>query len=243
MKKNFKKIFCLLVLSIMVLPICTLAKEEENYEVVAQDVKYYKTVSSILPVSSMPTYTEEITKEEYDNAPEVSTIGEVETSYKRLVSTIYAISNAYRYQGDLTWKTMPSSRSYDVMGIGYLASVKYNYGLTFYQSYCLSNGQCGTLSSYIPVEQSAGTAAVFNLPTSNQVTSLSQTFAFNVIKNTSSTIVTQKAYASYSHAQRTVSEANARKFTISTSGIVFYDGMSNYYDSMNAAEAVWYGNW
>lgn len=238
-----KKKFVLLFITILMLPVCVMAKEEDR-ELVAQTTKYYKTVSSTLPISSMPSYTEEITKEEYDSAPtEVATIGEVETAYKRLVSSIYAISNAYRYEAVLTWKTMPSCRSYDVMGIGYLANVKYNYGMTFSQSYKLSNGSSGTFSTYIPVVDSAGAAAIFKLPDSNQLTGLSQTFGFNVAKNTSSTILTQKGFADYAHAQKNVSENNARKFNISTSGIVFYDEIGLSYDSMSAAEALWNGSW
>ena len=61
--------------------------------------------------------------------------GTVETTYKKVVSTLSKNSNYFRYKISVTWKNIPSTRSYDIIGIGFLGSVKVRNDLNFIQEY------------------------------------------------------------------------------------------------------------
>jgi|GEM_PF-1021905 len=67
---------------------------------------------------------EVITEEAYERVSEDDIIstkslvtGIRETTYKKLTTTIIKNGSYYRVRNDLTWKKMPSTRSYDVFGI------------------------------------------------------------------------------------------------------------------------------
>jgi len=249
MKKQFLFILILLVLS----PICVSASENDVYST----TKYYKTTtvintnnSTYLLQNENNSYSEEITKEEYDNFDLNSLVtpldysnGYIETNYKKMTSSIVKNGSTYRYKVVLEWKTMPSTRSYDIIGIGFPASVKPQSSIAFNQYYCFNNGSCNTSVSYTPYIGVNGVGASFGLPVGS-LTTLKQTLYVDMVKSDSSnTIINQYAYGDYSHATKTISYDNARKYVVSSGGIILNSSITNYYDSINTANATWSGTW
>lgn len=254
---SFKKIILLLILLI---PIFVSAEEDEG-RIVASEEKYYKTVtilnnSSVLQranLGEMSSITTEITKEEYDNAPVENysnartsddyTDMTVETTYKKMKSTIREYYGDYRYKNVLTWKNIPSTRSYDIIAIGYYASVQPSGNVFFEQDYCTSSDSCYTTSSYYQYNGANGSAAVFYLP-SGTLTSLEQSLRIDMVKtNSSATLVSQVAAADYAHATSSISYSNAKKFTVNIGGIQLNDSIEDYYDTISVARASWEGEW
>lgn len=232
-----------------------ISSDEMESIVVARTDKYYKTVtildnSQIMTAADMgeiSSITTEISKEEFDNAPttkeEVSPRSiTIDTNYKRLTSTITKESAAYFiYKAELYWKTIPKTRSNDVMAIGYYGSVRaVSDTPVFTQRICWSDGECMNDYFYYSHRGSNGVGVAFGLP-SGDVTYLKQTLEFSVEKNTTSTIVEQLCVADYAHAQRAISFENSQDFWIDTLGINHtYD---SYYDTTPEATAVWTGKW
>lgn len=217
--------------------------------VYAEDVstvtKYYKTIST-LPYNSnkIQSTTYEITEEEYENAeePERNNII-IETTYKKLTVTITHLTNAYKYKAKLHWKLIPAVRSYDIMSIGYFASVTPAVDPEFIQEYCNVDGNCYESHTHYLKTSSTGLGAMFHLPSGN-LSSLDQTFQVIVTKtNPNSTIISQKATADYSHATQTISYNNAKKFTVSIGGISLDSTILSYYDGISCAETTWNGTW
>lgn len=250
---NMKKIFIGTLLAIFIFPITTFAQEDE-FKVIAQETKYYKTIIVNSNFNSLNSKEQlngnsnsvEITKEEYENAPEgnISTYanGSVETTYKRLTTSILNNGSTYRYQANLTWKNIPSTRSYDIIAIGHNSNVKCNGLIYFSQTYCLTNGTCRTLSTHYPKQFSTGVGTSFQVPTGN-LKSLSQTLYFDVTKNTSSTITAQYAYGDYSHATSNVSLSQSKQYSVGTSGIYLNGSVEGHYDTIPTAVASWNGSW
>lgn len=249
-----KKIILSMFAIASLVPQMVFAKGEnvDDYNMVAGNVKYYKTVydsQEMFPFSTRNNnsshHTVEISKKEYDLASTNSTTygaGATNTEYKRLTTNIYNNGNNYRYTATLDWKTMPATRSYDVIAIGHLSNVKYNSNLNFSQYYCTTDGNCRTLTTHYPKISSTGCGAAFKVPTGS-LSVLSQTISFNVTKNTSGVISSQSSYGDYSHATSNVSSSQAQNYNIGTSGISFYNGVGGYYDNIMPAVATWNGSW
>jgi len=249
MKKIF---FLLLFVFLTFLPNLLKAEEtnDEKLQVLSQTVKYYKTISNSNSSTinnyldtENKTITIEITEEEYNNANvDVRPMNFIETTYKKLISTIYQNGSYYRYSATLTWKNIPSTRSYDIMGIGFYRSVKIlNNNVYFYQDYCQTNGTCKRSSTYVPQVFDGGAGVSFKIPDEN-LTSLSQTIYFDVTKNSTGTVVSQLAAADYAHATKTITMTNSKKYTVNSAGITL-NGISSYYDSINTANTTWNGSW
>lgn len=98
-------------------------------EVVSQETVYYKntyvyTNPDFITYSSNENenyivYSEEVTEEEYYNAPiddvvEITPYGLINgsttTEYKQLTSTLVAVNNRYRLKADMSWRKMPKVR-------------------------------------------------------------------------------------------------------------------------------------
>lgn len=249
MKKG--KILLLILATLLVIPFTTYAKESKtnDFEIVSQTEKYYKTITNSemfkFDSNDQTTKSYEVTKEEYEasnDQRQTRGTATTETTYKKLTTTILSNGSVYRYKAVLNWKQFPVVRSYDSIGIGYYASVKYNANLNFNQTYCLTNGTCKTLTTYYPQYFSSGTSATFKIP-EGSLSSLSQTIFFDVTKNVDATITSQAAYGDYSHATKTVTVAQAKSFSVGTSGIQFNNGIGNYYDDIMPAIATWSGSW
>lgn len=251
---SLKKILFFIIL---LLPFVVAA--EERGEVVAENIKYYKTVtilnnSDVMRSSNlgeMSSITTEISKLEYDSVPEDEPATEispytnisVETTYKKLSITISKFGDLYLYKAVLTWKKIPSTRSYDIMGVGYNASVKPYSSIYLKQDYCTSSSSCYESTSFYSKIGDNGAGAMFYLPTGT-LTSLKQTLEVEVTKtNSNATITSQLAVGDYSHATSSISYSNAKKFSVDTGGINLQSSIEDYYDSIEYASATWSGTW
>lgn len=224
--------------------------EVNDEEIVAQTIKYYKTVTFNDSLCSANfnslcnnSITYEVTKEEFDNSPtELIRDGLTETTYKRLTSTISTFStNYYKYSANLYWKQIPSTRSYDIMGIGHYGSVKNRGNNVYFEQHYTKSGTNYTDYTNYPQVFSNGSGTSFQLP-NGTLTALSQDFFIIVEKNTTSTIVTQLAAADYAHATSTISLNNSKKYWVDAAGIA-HNGNSSYYDAIQTADAYWTGTW
>ena len=264
--KKFK-LLLMLIAVLLVLPTVVDAKvgdiDEDGFEVINQTDKYYKTVTiyvnnenSIQGINSEPTVlstiTYEISEFEYENVNinnssnyiiNYQTI--IETTYKHMVTTLNTNGNTFRYKNVLTWRIMPSTRSHDIIGIGFYSSVKpLNNVLYFNQEY-IKNGVAYNSSLCTKQIFSNGASATFALPGSSDVTDMKQTLYFDVEKtNPNSTITSQGIFGDYAHATSTSTLATAIMHEVVGSlGIVHNLGTASYYDTMNVAAVYWSGTW
>ena len=242
-----KKILLCFVASLFLFPALVFAKEDD-FVILSENTKYYKTETYSEGINKNKSITYEITKEEYDsvNVEEMlrSNPTTVNTTYKSMTSSISANGNYYRYKNVLNWKTMPSTRSYDIIGIGFLQSVKVHSNTTYFeQYYCYTGGSCYYSYSNTPQIFVSGAGTSFKLPSGN-LNTLRQTFYFDVEKNTNNTIYSQYAYGDYSHATSTVSQSDATNYSVIQSGAIYLDSsIASYYDSIPTATASWSGSW
>lgn len=219
----------------------TTFNENKNLDatLVLQDEKYYKTIYTNLDGESTSV---EITEAEYENQGLIAPRTTVETEYKRMVSTLSKNGSYYRYKISLSWKIMPSKRSYDIIGVGFEDPV-YIASPVYMNSYwCDSDGDCVTDSTYYDKKKtSTGGSAVFKLPSS--AVSLSSTLFYDVSKNTSSTITRLDMYADYAHATATITGSNASNHLITSNGIELTSSNVGYYDAIPAAHSVLAVTW
>ncbi len=218
-------------------------------EIVAENVKYYKTITALNDGiyndlnNTIITRTEEISAEEYNNANPNRYDTTVETAYKRLTVSISTYGNYYKYQTHLHWKNIPKVRSYDIIGIGHYASVTPGLAPVFLQEYCNVDGNCYTSQTNYSKIIDGGFSALFYLPSGN-LTSLDQTLsAVMRKKNANSTIISQKAVGDYAHAVKSISYNNAKKHSMEVGGLYLQSSIISYYDDIPYAEASWSGNW
>jgi len=235
----------MILLLFLIIPF--VVKAEERIESI--DIKYYKTVA-IIPNNTIDenliiSHSYLISEEEYNNPEENYTRSgvTVETTYKKLTVTISSSGSGYKYKAKLHWKKMPSKRSYDIMSLAYYASVVPSTDPVFYQEYCNQDGNCYTSYTYFQKNGYSALGAMFHLPSGN-LASLDQTFYVYVMKeNPNATVIQQKAVADYSHATKTITYNNAKKFTVSLGGISLDSSIISYYDEIPYAEATWSGTW
>ena len=215
--------------------------DEETYELnkdldatlLGQTTKYYKTVYPTYGTS----YTVEVTEEEYNNAGNEVLLptGIVETTYKTIVSSIAQNGSKYRYTVSTLWKIMPSTRSYDIIGIGFSDPVYISSSVYFSFTYANSAGAYTTSTQYYNKKSlSTGGAAVYKLP-SGTIKSLSATLYFDVSKSTSNTITTLGICGDYAHATSSVPAANISDYSIGISGINLGTSITSYYDATPCA--------
>lgn len=249
-----KKIIYTISAILMSIPINSLALTNDFVELIKTE-KYYKTLTfypknynSINNTLNYSSITEEISKEEYDSISNSelnyikTTSLSVETTYKKMVTTISSNSSTYRYKNVLYWKLNPKIRSYDIIAIGHYASVKPK-KLNFLQTYCYGLDDCYLGNIYTEKKTSTGSAAIFKVPVGNFV-SMKQEFYFDVEKaDKDTTIIKQFAVGDYSHATKSVSLSNAQKLSININGITLNSSIQDYYDDINPANATWEGNW
>lgn len=188
----------------------------------------------------------EITEEDY-NAEVVMPLsdGYTETTYKKMRTTIAANGAKYRYKVTLTWKIMPAVRSYDIIGIGCVSSKVYISGDTqrFSQTYCVNNSCTNTATYSTRMTGANGSGVSFKVPSSTSITSMQSFFYYDVNKNTTNTITYMLAYGDYSHAVETVTAGAAQGFGVNQAGIYLNDAIDSSYDSIDSADAEWYGSW
>ncbi len=223
----------------------------QEYKVISEETKYFKTITtyseySLYGFNNNLSVTTEISEEEYNNAviEDITTLGngETETTYKMMTTSILANGSNYRYRNRLAWKNFPKVRSYDIIGIGFYPSVKLTGTPVFTQYYCPADSECITSTNNYIQTFSEGIGTSFKLP-SGELTQLEQTFYFNVEKNVDATIIRQTAYGDYSHATKSISLTNSKKYSVGVSGIELNSSVEDYYDSINYATATWSGTW
>ncbi|MBQ7105144.1 MAG: hypothetical protein IJN90_04735 [Bacilli bacterium] len=237
-----KKIIIVLIAMFATIPTLAFA-DEGDFEIVSSNEKYFKTTT----INFSTSYTEEISKEEYEFSninegisPRISSY--ISTEYKKMTTSILSNGSYYRYKVVLDWKKMPKVRSYDIIGIGHNSSVKMAGSPTFNLKYCTEISTCTTTTTATKQSFSNGAGASFKLPTGDFVT-LQVTFYYNVEKNSNSTLYSQTAYGDYSHATSSVTANQAKQYSVDTSGIVLNSSVYNYYDSISTASVSWSGNW
>lgn len=249
-QKNTLFIFVLFVM--MFIP--TFVNAEE-LEVVAEKVTYYKTIvrenmfNTYSLNSDYDIETVEITEEEYENfnpatAINPSASATVETTYKKMLTSINKNGSYYRYKNVLSWKNFPATRSYDIIGFGFQSKVELSSPLQFRQEYCTATGTCYTLTAHNPSVSLTGAGTAFKLP-SGDLSMLTQTVYADMMKsNTSSTITSLYAYGDYSHAQQSVTLSQISSFGVyGSGGIDLPDSVMSKYDAINAATVLWQGTW
>lgn len=204
-----------------------------------QNEKYYKTLYTYLDGE---TSSVEVTKNEYDNQTSVVPRGTVETTYKKMVSTLSRNGSYFRYKVSLSWKNIPSTRSYDIIGVGFDDPV-YIYSPVYFTYYsCDTSANCGTSTQYYDRKKtSTGGSVVYKVP--NSLISLSATLYYDVAKDTSSTITRLDMYADYAHATKTITVSNAANHQITHSGIELNANNTGYYDAIPCAVSSWAGSW
>lgn len=236
-------------------------------EILSQTTKYYKTVTSYGGASTYSinqditlTYSEEITEDEYNNADKENnktkgnTNGYTETNYKKMTTSIIKNGNYYRYKNDLVWKKMPTTRSYDIQGIGFDTTVstvpnsKY-FNRIAHMENSLSS-QCDYLTSSSGTWQTSqsGNVVTFLLPSdtsTKELVGLSSHMYFDVQKLMDITIITLNAYGDYKHAQKQVSASVGLNVGYEDGSFQFGASLSltivESYDSINTAQATWSG--
>lgn len=220
------------------------ANKDIKSTLVARDFKYYKTVYTGLNGES---YSTEITKSEYENESIVDTYATVTTSYKTMVTNISQnASGSFRYKVSVMWNNIPSVRSYDIIGIGFLdARIKITSLINFSYTYCWADASCTTSGLYYDIKNtSTGAAKVYKLPTGD-IRSLCAALYYDINKSdayASTTISSLRMFGDYAHATSNISSGYGN-YLINNNGIQLYASISDYYDEIPAAESNWYGTW
>ena len=215
------------------------ANKDISAELVAKNEKYYKSIYTDLNGNEQ---TIEISKDEYNNQGTLSARGTVTTTYKEMITTMTRNSNTFRYKVTVNWKNMPSTRSYDIIGIGFDDDVYISSLVNFNYHYCTSSSGCTTDSLfYDKKELSTGGSAVYKFP--NSAVSMTAALYYDVSKNTNSTITELTMYGDYAHATENVSYSEYTNYTINRNGIVLGGPVISSYDAIPCAVTSWGGTW
>lgn len=215
-----------------------LNNKELDAKLLSQTTRYYKTITSTYGKS----HDVEVTKEEYDNSKNNNLRGIVNTTYKTIISSIAQNGNKYRYTVTTSWKQMPSTHSFDIIGIGFDDDVYINSSVYFSYTYANSNGVYTTSTTYYNKKStSSGGAAVYKIP--DNIVSLSATLYYDVSKDTSNTITLLTICGDYAHATSNVPQSNVSDYSIGISGINLGTSISAYYDATPCAMEYAHVNW
>lgn len=212
--------------------------------------QYYKTTTTIK--NGIKTISSEIiSKEQYEleknNNQQTKSIydGLVTSEYKHMLMHMAQLDdNEMRLKITLTWLNIPSTRSYDIIAIGFQqAYVDINSSLYFQQNYTNSSGNHSSVTC-IQQEFATGASSIFDLP-NGTISALSSYMYFDVIKvDEDFTITRMDAGGDYAHATSSISAANAQKHTVNhAAGIILQASIENYYDGINVATATFLGEW
>ena len=222
---------------------------DTNNENITSETKYYKTITTTRYGSSS-SETIEVTEEEFNEGDtgniSIYASGTVETSYKKLVASVAPSttnSNRMKYRVYMYWKTLPSVRSNDIIGMGFDSTVvERATSPSFYQLYTRNGYTYTDYEAYLK-NFTNGAGAVFQLPTN--VTTISQDFYFEVLKrNSNETVTRQQTAGDYAHAIETVSGSTANNnYVANTIGLSLYSAINSKYDAMSSAQVIWTGSW
>lgn len=219
-------------------------------ELVSDNTNYYVNITRYDATGKIISDNDiKISKEDYMRNSAIEplgfTDGLIQSEYKELRTTISKVdSTEFRYKVNLKWTKFPSTRSYDIIGIGIDSHILTSGDAHFSQTYCILNF-CKTDTKTNDITYDfTGIGASFALPT-DTITKLESTLYFNVIKlNSNSTVTSHYAYGDYSHATKKISGGNATKYTVGPNvGIVLESDIKGYYDTISPSIAQWTGTW
>ena len=215
----------------------------------AVTTKYLKTTTTTR-FGVTTSETVEVTEAEYLSSPDESystfASGTVESTYKKMTASITTStnnSNYKLYKVYMYWKQMPSTRSYDIIGMGFESSLVEPVYSADFSNFYTYNGE--THFDYVHTQKSStnGKSAVFELP-DNDIVTLGQELKFEVEKIYSSAINILDCAGDYAHATSTVSESSAvANHYMGIQGLVLNSTISSKYDTMSSAEVYWTGSW
>lgn len=221
--------------------------------VVSTNDRYYRVTTKYDNNNDIiSTYFEEISEYTYNNVNDSifsfisfqSVDGYSETNYKKMKSQIISVAYGYRYKMSVEWKNIPSTRSYDIIGIGIDTNVYISSDITFQQNYCYKSGSCSSSNVSIVNRTTTGGSALFKLPTSSSITSMDSYIYFTVGKSsTSATLNTLYAYGDYSHAVKNTSSSNSSYYSINKNGLILGSSIIESYDEVPVTKATWTGTW
>jgi hypothetical protein len=229
-------------------------------QIVAMDKKYVKTTTIMR--NGIEFHTSEILTED-EMLEEVQAAKEQPPYSPRFVPGTYYNGNAYndykaiqtvivnlddytmRYKLDTYWYIMPSTRSYDIMGIGIEASkVQINSGISFREDWWTTSNTTGYTTANYPKFENTGGSVLFPLP-SGSLDSLEQYMYFTVDKKPGvSTVTTLTATGDYAHATASVTNDAYNYMSVNyINGIEIDNPYANSFDEMNEAVANFAGTW
>lgn len=228
-------------------------------QIVAQVKKYVKTTTSVrngIEFHTSEFLTEDEIMQEVEatkNNPPYPSRDATGTYYNGIAYTSYKVVQTYivnldddtmRYKVDIHWLQIPTTRSYDIMGIGIESNkVQINSGLNFRETWWASNSEHYATSCYPKYENTGGTV-MFLLP-SGSLQSLEAYLYFTVDKKAGvNTVTTLSAAGDYAHATTSVSDDAYNYFSTNiVTGIEIDNPYANSYDEMSEAVASFVGTW
>lgn len=190
--------------------------------------RYYEIEESSPNISNIKTdyKTTELSEEEYfkrvkdakmsDGLIKPSSTDTVETSYRRLTTSIQKIGSLIRLQNYFVWDVMPVTRSYDVLTISLDSMFSpvsgSQYGAQYWTSLHPLHGVHYGAAEYNPSsstwnKQSSGYGVRMNLKDdtpNEQVFELEGFMYYEITRNSSVTPTLINAYGNYSHAKQSI---------------------------------------
>ena len=238
MKKG--KLFFLIILSIFIIPTCTLAKEEVYYtndNGVSLTEKEYNFISEMYwdgfqkfvtkelyaDLKSDDIFSHPIEKKVFEYNPKITRGDKVEDAARELVITKSCADNCL-ITVIYTWKGTPTVKSYDVIGAYFENTSLQNSPFTI----AVSSVEQKFITDY--KKASNGLGASFKMIQGNDA---QITHSFRVSKG-------GHVYASYQHAMDDVSYEDSIDYTFSRFGygnvFQFSEKSRKYYDEMNGVD-------
>jgi len=201
------------------------ANKDADAKLVAQNVKYFKTVYRDYGIGQ----SYEITADEMNSRHDYFDRGYLWTEYRTEVTTISQNGDYYRYHISTLWNDIPDTKSHDIMGIGfnddiYVASVIW-FNFTYTTSDAVDHY---STVFYGKVKNANGGSVVYKVP--NEFIGLTANLYYDVANNSSDPISYLTMCGDYAHALTNVTIAQARDYYMSSGGIDLGSGSVNYYD-------------
>jgi hypothetical protein len=190
-------------------------------------------------LSGGPGYSPNLSGNYYD--------GIMMDEYQLLTIIIVGIDdNTLRYKLDVEWLDIPSTRSWDIIGIGIEAyKVHLVSSVIFREDWVTTNNDYDHTELCCPKEETTGGSVMFELP-SGSIRLIDAYIYFNVMKNQNvGTLTYVSAVGDYAHAITTISNpVDVRNYYIMTHGGLSIDApyATSYVDQLEP-EALFEGTW
>lgn len=190
---------------------------------------------------------ESVTKEEYDNAPTTPICADavpysdtyqfIETDYKKITGQL-VYTNGLHIVSTLSWKQVPKYKSYDVYAMRFQFL---DYSNVYGQQTYYTSGGSGVYTYSSSSEGYKGFSDGFgismNLKDGSNITGYDLALDANLSVQ-STTSAQAHAWITYQHAQKDVTRAQSKSYTMSISGlgnVLYYSDTTirGYYDGMS----------